>query len=160
MDGWIFGWGEVLSTLREKRRRKRTTVLRFIFDTILSSTKTSLPLITLSSSGGSARIGNVLNSSECDLICLMFPVKLNTGWIGNVTCRDFLRQHQQPRHHTPRLPHSSDKVHILLLIHCHNNDDHRGVSVVEEHGEVGATDDGGDLGGARAFARCAVRQPV
>ena len=81
-------------------------------------------------------------------------------WIENVTCRDFLRQHLRPRHHIPRLLHSSAKVHIdAFSIHCHNGD-HRGVAVVEEHGEVRAADDGGDLGGARAFSGCAVRQPV
>ena len=99
---------------------KGTTVLRFIFDTVFSFTKTSLPLITLSSSCRSARIGKLV-IQKSDLIKIL-------------TCRDFLRQHRRLRRRTPRLPHSSDKVHI---VHCLvSRSDHRGVAVVEVHGEV------------------------
>ena len=78
---------------------KGTTVLRFIFDTVFSFTKTSLPLITLSSSCRSARIGKLV-IQKSDLIKIL-------------TCRDFLRQHRRLRRRTPRLPHNSDKVHIV-----------------------------------------------
>jgi len=133
-DLWISGCGEVKSTLREKKEKKKDCAQvyfwhNFIFHKNITSSHNPL--------------------------------------LQQQVCRDFLRQHQQPRHHTLRLQHSSDKVHIVAIsIHCllHNhaiiNGDHRGVSVVEEHGEVWAADNGGDLGGARAFARCTVRQPV
>ena len=156
---------------------KGRNVFRFIFDTVSFFTKTSFPLITLSSSNRSARIVKLLNFQmllfQCQCqddtelsVCLVDLVVCLSGWywtvcLDNLTCTDFLRQHQRQRRHTPRLQHSSDKVHIGVSIHCLcHNGHHRGVSVVEEHGEVWAALDGGDLGGAGAFSRGAIREPV
>ena len=77
---------------------------------------------------------------------------------------DFPRQHRRPLRRTPRLPHSSAKVHIRLSVKHYTflllKDSHGGVSVVKEHGEVGAALDGRDLSRARAFSRCAVWEAI
>ena len=82
------------------------------FDTILSSTKASFPLITLlfSSSNRSARI-------------LFFFLQKIPNFLMIVTCMDFPRQHRRRLRRTPRLPHSSAKVHIRLSVKPFNFSD-------------------------------------
>ena len=128
---------------------KGTTVLRFIFDTVFSFTKTSLPLITISSSCRSARIGKLIFLQWFWKVTWskFSPAGISFGSIGGCGVALLAFRTVLPKY-------------TFFTVHIKVRSYHRGVAVVEVHGEVGAALDGGDLGCARTFSRCAIREAI